>query len=53
MCGSEANCVEVAPHPDGKGAVPLRSSLRPGDQVPLDADEWAVFLDAVKQGEFG
>ncbi len=44
----QANCVEVAPLPDGMG---VRDSKDPGGPVlRFSADAWRAFLDDVKAG---
>jgi hypothetical protein len=46
---STGACVELAPHGDG---VVMRNSRRPDDRIHHSMTEFAVFLDAAKNGEF-
>lgn len=47
-CESGA-CVEVMPD---RGYVGVRNSRVPAEIVWFDAEEWAVFRDGVKAGDF-
>lgn len=48
-CGS-GSCVEVMTH---NGDVLVRSSREPaGGHLTFTADEWRVFIDGAKNGEF-
>jgi Domain of unknown function (DUF397) len=42
-------CVELAPGGDG---IVMRNSRRPDDRIHHSMTEFAVFLEAVKAGEF-
>ena len=42
-------CVELASGDDG---IVMRNSRRPGDHIHHTTTEFAVFLEAVKAGEF-
>jgi len=44
------NCPEVAVNVPG--VVALRDSERPGTVVTMSPQSWAVFVEAVKAGEF-
>ncbi|MGW5556829.1 DUF397 domain-containing protein [Micromonospora sp. NPDC003944] len=46
---SGPNCVEVAIDKGGKRV--LRSSKRPDEQIVIDADEWAPFVDSIRAGQ--
>lgn len=49
----DGNCVEVGTsHSEGETLVGVRNSQIPGETVWFTPDEWQVFLDGVRAGEF-
>jgi hypothetical protein len=46
-------CVEAGPLNDGSGRVAVRHSTSPaGTVIVYTGDEWAAFVNGVKDGEF-